>query len=99
MVEILVPGAVIDLDVGNNRNMKCLIVSRAEYNSAFKLVLLTPLVHKQKDSAFEIPYNDMVVLADQVRSIDLGIRRFKVAGEVPQKVLEDVRRVLRRIID
>jgi len=99
LVEILVPGAVIDLDVGNNRRMKCLIVSRAEYNSAFKLVLLTPLVHKQKGSAFEIPYNDMVVLADQVRSIDLGIRRFKVVGEVPKKVLEDVRRVLRRIID
>ena len=99
MVGILIPGTIIDLDIGNNRSMKCLIVSRLEYNSAFKLVLLTPLVHKEKGSAFEISYNDMVVLADQVRSIDLGVRKFRVAGEVPQKVLEDVRRVLRRIID
>lgn len=99
MVDNLIPGSVIDLDIGNNRRMKCLIVSRLEYNRTFKLVLLTPIVHKQKNSAFEISYNDMVVLADQVRSIDLSVRKFRVAGEVPQKVLEDVRRVLRRIID
>lgn len=99
MVATLIPGTIIDLDIGNNRSMKCLIVSRLEYNSAFKLVLLTPIVHKQKSSAFEIPYNDMVILADQVRSIDFGVRKFCVAGEVSQKVLEDVRRVLRRIID
>lgn len=99
MVEILIPGAVINLEIGNNRFMKCMIVSRKEYNIAFKLVLLTPLVHKQKGSAFEISFGDMVVLADQVRSIDLGVRKFRVVGEVPQKVLEDVRRVLRRIID
>ena len=99
MVEIPVPGAIIDLDVGNNKSMKCLIVSRAEYNDAFKLVLLTPMVLKQKGSAFEIPYKNMVVLADQVRSIDLGIRKFRTVGEVSPDVLEDVRRILRRIID
>ena len=99
MVNNLVPGSVIDLEIGNNRWMKCLIVSRLEYNRTFKLVLLTPLVHKKKSSAFEISFGDMVVLADQVRSIDLATRQFRVVSEVPQNVLEGVRRVLRRSID
>ncbi len=99
LVDSLNPGSVIDMDIGNNRWMKCLIISRLEYNCTFKLVLLTPIVHKNKSSAFEISFGDMVVLADQVRSIDLGNRQYRVVSEVPQNVLEDVRRVLRRIID
>ena len=79
--------------------MKCLIVSRLEYNQTFKLVLLTPIVHKKTSSAFEITFGDMVVLADQVRSIDLANREFHFVNKVPQNVLEGVRRVLRRIID
>ncbi|MCD6396460.1 MAG: type II toxin-antitoxin system PemK/MazF family toxin [Spirochaetaceae bacterium] len=99
MVDSLIPGSVIDMDIGNNRWMKCLIVSRLEYNRTFKLVLLTPIVHKRTSSAFEITFGDMVVLADQVRSIDLANRGFRVVNKVPQNVLEGVRRVLRRIID
>ena len=99
MVDSLIPGSVIDMDIGNNRWMKCLIISRLEYNRTFKLVLLTPLVHKNKGSAFEISFENMVILADQVRSIDLGNRQFRVVSKVPKNVLEDVRRVLRRIID
>lgn len=79
--------------------MQLLVVSRSIFNDMTNLVFALPMVYKASQTPFEIPSGDTSILADQIQTIDLSALNYDVTGEVESSVLEQAKRILRRIID
>lgn len=91
----------VDLDprVGHEQSgwRPALTISEASYNArSGNLVLVCPITSQVKGYPFEVPIPDGsevhgVVLADQIKSVDLKARRAKYVGAAPAEVLDTVR--------
>ncbi len=78
-----------------------LVLSPLAYNARTGLMLCCPLTTQVKGYPFEVAVPGRVasvVLADQVRSLDWGVRRAKRKGAVDQQVLSQVRAKARALI-
>ena len=54
---------------------------------------------RRSDYPCQYPSGDTSILADQIQTIDLSALNYDVTGEVEPSVLEQAKRILRRIID
>lgn len=71
----------------------------SSFNDMTNLVFALSMVYKASQTPFEIPSGDTSILADQIQTIDLSALNYDVTGEVEPSVLEQAKRILRRIID
>ena len=72
-----------------------LVLSPASYNAKTRLCLVCPVTSQVKGYPFEVALPpglgvEGVVLADQVKALDWGVRKARHAGRAPPAVLEDV---------
>ena len=80
-----------------------IVISEATYNRAASLAIVRPITTQVKGYPFEVPIPagealTGVVLADQVKSLDLKARRAKLAGHASRVVLETTQQYLSVIL-
>ena len=81
-----------------------LVLTPAEYNRKVGLALVCPITSQIKRYPFEVVLPEGLgvtgaVLADQVKSLDWRVRKARLAGRVPQAVLEEVTARIRVLVD
>ena len=76
-----------------------LVVSTTVYNTRAGLAVVCPMTTKAKGYPFEVAMPDgAVVLADQVRSIDVRSRRPEFKAKAPAGVLKQTQTLLRTLL-
>ena len=82
-----------------------IVLSESEFNDLTGFAFVCPITSQAKDYAFEVPLPvglpiTGVVLTDQLKSLDVRKRKFKVIGNVPcdsefmRGILRNVRSIL-----
>src|SRR5437867_9997288 len=77
------------------------VLSQAAYNAKTSLMVCCPMTTQVKNYPFEVVIageNPVVVLADQVKSLDWRKRRARQKGRVSDAELADVRAKVRALI-
>jgi mRNA interferase MazF len=71
-----------------------LVLSPKAYNAKAGLALICPVTSQVKGYPFEVALPDGritgVILSDQIRSLDWGVRKAEKVSQVPENVLADV---------
>lgn len=81
-----------------------LVLSPQAYNRKVGLALMCPITSQVKGYPFEVPLPDGLpvagaVLADQVKSLDWGVRQTVRIGVIPGQIVAQVLRRLNTLLD
>lgn len=81
-----------------------LVLSPADYHDKAHLAVMCPITSKRKGYPFEVPIPpgcpvEGVVLADQIKSLDLDARLVNVIGQAPGEVIQRVLELIAVLLD
>lgn len=82
-----------------------LVVSVRDYNRLDGFALVCPITSKRKGRRFEVPltnagkFSNSIVIADQIKSMDLAARNAKQAGKASMQDVDRVLGVISSILD
>lgn len=81
-----------------------LVVSNDYFNQKNNLTLVCPITSSIPKTPLHVPLGDKLktkgtILCDQIKSLDINARKYKVVEKVSNKLLEEVLDVLQGIIE
>jgi len=90
---------IVDFDpqLGHEQRGRCpaLVISNELFNKYSEMAIVCPITNTDKDHPLHVKLNKKtkttgVILCDQIKTMDIKVRNFKILEDIPEDILENV---------